>query len=757
LKVNERATGQTAVELASLDVTGIQADAVTLKAAVGQVALAGGHLAVRRDADGSINLLTMLAPEPVTGPAQPAATAPAPVAPAPLPDVTVGEVTLKDFKVDVTDNAAPRPAQLGLSNLQLSLKNVSLANGAVIPVQLSFGWAPSGTVSVAGSVTLKPELTADLKTEAVLLEIRPLSPYLEQFLNARLTQGKVSTANTVHLVLAPGQPPSATFDGGFLMENFGLVDSTHNEDLAGFVGMTINGLKVSTTPQLTVSLAEFGVIGPYARVVINADKSINLLTVVRSPVPAPSESGAASAPAAATTPVPAASLPKIEIARVLIDGGDFSLLDRSVEPNVRMALTQFGGSILGLSSENLARGTVDLRGKVDGAGPVAISGRLDPLGPTKFVDLKIDFKNVDLLPISPYTGKFAGYELARGQLVVDTKFRLEDRKINATNVVTLNQFTFGAATNSPDATGLPVRLGVALLKDGEGRIVIDLPVEGSLDDPNFRFGKVVWRVIGNLLTKAATSPFSLIGSMFGGGGDELAFQEFAPGASELQPAELPKLDILIKALANRPALSLGIEGGYDAAADAYALKRLKLADYVRRQVWEQQHAANPNIPPPEQLVISPEAHAAMVKQLFNAKFPPGTQFGAPLAAAPAVAAAPPPPPPGMFQRVVNTITFKKSRAEKAAKQEDARRAAAREQAVAAAAATGLPLEDMTGRLAETMAVSDDDLRALAAARATRVRDQLVTAGHIAADRLFLSQGGAAAKQNKGPRVFLNLQ
>jgi hypothetical protein len=455
--------------------------------------------------------------------------------------------------------------------------------------------------------------------------------------------------------------------------------------------------------------------------------------------------------------VSAAPWPKIEITRVLIDGGNFSLLDRSVEPNVRMAITEFGGSVLGLSSENMARGTVDLRGKVDGAGPVAISGKVDPLGPTKFVDLKIDFKNVDLLPISPYTGKFAGYELARGQLVVDTKFLLEGKKIDATNVVTLNQFTFGAATNSPDATGLPVRLGVALLKDGDGRIIIDLPIQGSLDDPNFRIGKVVMRVIVNLLTKVATSPFSLIGSMFGGGGDELAFQEFAPGASELQPAELPKLDTLVKALTNRPALSLGIEGGYDAAADAYALKRLKLADYVRRQIWEKQHAANPNIAPPEQLVISPEDHAAMVKQLFNAKFPPGTQFGAPLPAAPAVAAAPPPPPPGMFKRVVNTITFKKSRAESAAKKDDARRAAEHEQAIQTAAATGLPLEDMMGRLAETMEVTDNDLRALAAARAARVRDQLVTAGHIAADRLFLSQGSATAKVNKGPRVFLNLQ
>ena len=745
LHVNERATGQLAVELPALDVTGIQADAVAFKATVSRVALGGGLLTVRREKDGSVNLLTMLSPEALPGPAQPAA---APAMPAALPDVTVGEVALKDFQIELTDNAAPRPAQLAVANLQFSLKNATLANGAVMPLQLSFNWAPKGRVQVAGSVTLKPELTADLKTEAMLVEILPLSPYLEQFANARLTQGKVSTSNTVHLAMSGGQP-AVTFTGGFLMEKFGLVDSAHNEELAGFTGLTISGVKASTSPQLTVSLDEINFVGPYARVLVNADKTINLMTIERAAEPSP-----ATPPA---NPAPAAPPPRIEIGRVVISEGDFSFADHSVEPNVRMGITQFYGSVLGLSSENLARAKVDLSGTVDGAGPVTITGKLDPLGPVKFVDLKVDFKNVDLLPISPYTGKFAGYELARGKLVVDTKILVDGKKLDATNVITLNQFTFGAATNSPDATGLPVRLGVALLKDLDGKIVIDLPIQGSLDDPSFRIGKVVVRVIVNLLTKAATSPFSLLGSMFGGGGDELAFQEFAPGDSKLLPAEALKLDTLVKALTNRPALSLGIEGSYDAAADAYALKRQKFADLVRRQIWETQHATNPNILPPEQLVITPEQNAAMVKKLFDEKFPPGTQFGTPLPPAPAVAAPPPPPPPGLVRRVINVITFQERRAKKAAEEEAAHRAAEHEKAVAIATAAGLPLEEMTGRLAETMVVDDNDLRALAAARAQRVRDQLITAGHIAADRLFLAQGNDAAKSNKGPRVFLSLQ
>ena len=734
LRVSERTGGPSVVELPALDLTGVQADGLALKASVARVALTGGHLAVRREKDGSLNLLALLAPA-----APPAAH----VTPAQLPDFTVGEIALKDFKIDLTDLAAPRPAQLALSALQISLKNVTLADGAVLPLALSLDWAPHGTVQIAGSVTLKPALTVDLKTEIAALEILPLSPYLEQFVNARVTQGAFSTSHTLRIAMTDGQP-AVTLAGELKVEKFGLVDGAHSEELAGFASLALTGLKVATAPQLAVSLAEINLAGPYARVIVNADKSVNLASLAKSGAPAPA------------TATPVAPAPQIEIARVVLADGDFSFSDRSIEPNLRVALKQFGGAVSGLSSQNFARADVNLRGSVDGAGPVAITGKLDPLGASKFVDLKVDFKNVDLVPLSPYAGKFAGYELARGQLVVDTKFLLDGKKVEATNVVTLNQFTFGSATNSPDATKLPVRLGVALLKDTEGKIVIDLPIQGSLDDPNFRIGKVVLRVVVNLLTKAAVSPFALVGSMFGGGGDELAFQEFAPGGSELLPAEAPKLDTLIKALTGRPALSLGLEGGYDAAADTYALKRQKLADRVRRRIWETRHAADPGIAPPEQLVIAPEAHAAMVKQLFDAAFPPGTRFGTPLPPPPTVAAPPPRPPAGFFQRIVNTMTGKERREQRAAKKETEQRAAEREKVVATAVAAGLPLEEMTGRLAETMEVTDNDLRALGTARAQRVRDQLI-AGHIAADRLFLTQARETAKENKGPRVFLSLQ
>jgi len=757
--LTEKTKGPVAVEIPALDVTGIQADGLARKAGVTAVVLTHGSVHVRREADGSLNLLTMLVPF-----AKPAAAAPAaaPAVPALRPEVTIGEVALKDFAIEVTDLVAPRPAHLALNSLQFSLKQVTLAETAGMPLSLAFDWAPRGTVRLDGRVGLFP-VKADLKLAVTDLQLLPLSPYVEQFINARLTQGAVTATLAVQAALPAGRTPAVTVVGEVSLDQLGLVDGARNKPLAGFGRLALRGLHATTAPGLSVTLEELNLSAPTAFVVVNADKSLNLAALAKTaPTPAASAPAAATpavtVPPSATAPAPAAARPQVEIGRVVISDGDFRFTDRSVEPNVAVAVNHFGGTVTGLSASNPTKAVVDLSAAVDGAGPIAITGRLDPLGATPSMDLKIAVKNVDLLPLSPYSGKYAGYELARGKLFLDVAFKLDGKAIDSTNVLTLQQFTFGTAVSSPDATGLPVRLGVALLKDIDGKIVIDLPVQGRTDDPEFKIGRVVLRVITNLLTKAAVSPFSLLGSAFGGGGDELAYEEFAPDATDLAPSETKKLDTLVKALTNRPGLNVSLEGGYDAAADGYALKRVKLAGRVRRYIWEAKHATDPNIAPPEQLVVSAEENAAMIKKLFDAQFPPGTQFGAPLPPPPVVAAPPAAPKPGILRRVLQVGTLAKLREHNQAAVA-AKPATTPASAGPVAAASTLPLEEMTGRLADATRVDDNELQALAQARAERVRDYFISVGKIAGERLFLTKSTSPAitKTGQGPRVFLQLQ
>ena len=764
LKLLDRSNQESAVELPALDIMGAQADALTQKLVVDSVAVSGGRVGVRREKDGTINLMRMLqppgAPKSATPPS--ASTAAPGAATAAKPDVLVRNVAVKDLRVEITDDAAPRPAQLALGDIQFSLRNVTLADSAQMPLQLSFNWAPQGTVRVDGTVALSP-VKADLTLDVAALDLLPLSPYIEQFANARLTQGAVTAGLIIESSLTEGQPPAATVIGGVKLEKLGFVDAAHNEELAGFSELALRGLHASTTPEVSVSLEEVTLAGPFTRVVMNKDKTLNLATIVRArqtpggPAAPSASTPAVEAPANAAPSATSAPAPKIEIRKVVITDGDFRFTDRSLEPNVKMAINNFAGTISGLSSTNPAKADLDLKAMVDGAGPVAIAGKIDPLGATKFFDVKVDFKNVDLVPLSPYSGKFAGYELARGKLLLDVKANVQGSKIASTNVITLNQFTFGSPVKSPDATSLPVRLGVALLKDLDGKIVIDVPVEGSTDDPSFGVGRVVMRVIVNLLTKAAVSPFALLGAAFGGGGDELAYQEFAPGSTQIRPDEMKKLETMVKALTNRPGLSVALEGSYDPAPDTYALKRTKLADAVRRAIWEQKHAANPNIPAPAQLEITAEEEAAMLKKMYDDRFPPGTQFGAPVPPPPPMA-PPPAPPAGFFARLIDSISGRSEREAKAVQQENARRVAEHAKAIQTAIATGLPLDLMRDRLAEKTAVDANDLRELAQSRAQSVRDYFANVGKIAPDRLFLTkEKNAATTEAKGARVSLSLQ
>ncbi len=151
-----------------------------------------------------------------------------------------------------------------------------------MPLSVAFNWAPQGTVSVAGSVTLKPELSADLKSDVTGFAILPLSPYLEQFVNARITQGTVTTSNTVHLALAGGVPVF-TLAGDVNVEKFGIVDGRFNKELAGFAGITLKGLKASTSPQLAVSIGEVALTAPYARITFNGEPGVAYAELLKAP------------------------------------------------------------------------------------------------------------------------------------------------------------------------------------------------------------------------------------------------------------------------------------------------------------------------------------------------------------------------------------------------------------------------------------------------------------------------------------------
>ena len=778
LQVAARGTTAPLIDLPSFTIDGLSADGLKPSAAIRRIALDGGRLTVVREKDGSINLLNLLVPS--GAPVAPAVTAsPAPAtpavsatAPAALPDVKLAEFALTGLAIDIEDRTTPTPARNSIGRLDVSVKNVSLAEAAApIALKLSVATLPGGTIDVEGTAVREP-LAADLAVKVADLPLAGATPYVEPMLNLKIAGGTVSVDAKARLA-----GKVAGFQGDVVVDKFATVDGAKAEHFAGFTQLAIRGIDALSEP-LTAKIGEISITDPSARVIVNADKTTNLNTILRTtPKPEPaagSESAGASektepAPApvaAAPAAAPSGPAPVWSLGKFTLVNGSATLFDRSVKPAARVALDHFSGTITGLSSADLQRADVDIRGKLNGSGVIAFTGKLDAkaatLAPGALTEIVVDVKGVDLSPISPYVGTYAGYELARSGLSIDVKASLAQRQLDTSNVVTLSQFTFGPATNSPEATKLPVRLGVALLKDIDGNIVIDLPVKGSLDDPNFKIGKVVLRVIVNLLVKAATSPFSLIGSMFGGGGDELAYQDFSAGATTPQETELKKIDTLRKALKGRPALNLDITGSFDPEADLAAVRDAILTKQVRYRLWTEARAKDPNTLPPEQLTVTPEDEARIIGLFVAERYPAGVS---PVAADGSVQPHPP---------VYLTPSFKPAAEPKLVVRRNQTRVTTGTPASAskpaaikpvvlapdggAPAAPGAPvpltLADARRALASAIPVSDDDLCQLADARAQQVRDALLAGGEIDAGRLFLTPPAA---EGKGAKVFLQLR
>jgi hypothetical protein len=388
----------------------------------------------------------------------------------------------------------------------------------------------------------------------------------------------------------------------------------------------------------------------------------------------------------------------IRIDTLTLRGGQIGLADHFIQPNYAATLTDLTGRMTGLSSKAGTVAQLDLRGSLANHSPLAVTGSVNPLAATAFADVKASFRDIDLPPFTPYSGRYAGYAIVRGALTMEVSYKLQNRRLSAQNRFLIDQFEFGDKVESPTATTLPVKLAVSLLKDRNGVIDVDLPIEGSLDDPKFRIGKIVWKLIGNLIAKAATAPFALLGKLFGSGGAELSSVDFADGSAALDDAAKKKLDALAKAMENRPALKLEATGRFSGAEDSEGLKRLRFERKVKAQKLADLAKKGEAPASVDDVVVDEKEHALYLAKAYKRE---------------------------KFDKPRNVLGIAK----------------------------GLPAEEMESRMLANVEVTDDDLRQLAFARANVVKDYLTGPGKVESARVFvLEPGRTAAERKDGARA-----
>jgi len=396
----------------------------------------------------------------------------------------------------------------------------------------------------------------------------------------------VSAKGRLTYAAMQGGSPRARYTGDVTVGNFSSLDRPTSQDLMRWKTLTITGVDAATEPFAAtlgaVAMDEF-----YARVIVNADATLNLQQLLApesaaaqaaSPGPSSTLSGVTTkelAPAGEGHELP------VSIGRIQLSKGEVQYSDFFVRPNYTTHLTDVEGSVSALSASQT--GTVEIKGRVEGTAPVDVRGTVNPFARQLALDLTGKATDIDLPPLTPYSVKYAGYGIQKGKLSLEVHYKVEDRKLAATNKLKLDQLTFGERVDSPTATRLPVLLAVSLLKDRDGVINLDLPISGTLDDPKFSVWGVLVQIFVNLITKAVTAPFALLGSIGGGGGEQLAYVDFAPGHADLSAAAQTKLRTLAKALNDRPALKIDAGGRAIPDVDRNGLKHAMLEHALRVQ------------------------------------------------------------------------------------------------------------------------------------------------------------------------------
>ncbi len=582
---------RTPFRMARIGLEGGAMDLARREAGVERVFAEDGALEVARDTQGQIDLLALLQRfAAVAGPA--ASNTERPDAPSAtdtaLPDqpwaAVARRVELRRFDSRVADEATG--IAVNVEDFNVTLEDAGSDLSRPVRFDAALRLRDGGSLAVQGSATpASSSVQANVQVDR--LALAPLQPLLSQYVKLRIG-GSVSAKGQLAAQGSDARKPALRYDGSFEIASLAL-DEDNGERFAGWKSVRADRLSASVAPN-RLEIPELRVVEPRAILIIEQDRSFNAARLLVQP---PAQAAPASAPLIKTAHVPAGergaaeakqgstndakpdtaadSFP-VRIDRVRFQNAKLDFTDLSLLPQFTAKIYDLNGVITGLSSRGETRSQIELDGRVDDFGMARIRGGLNAFAFADRTNVDLQFKNLDMLSVSPYSMKFAGYKIADGKLSLDLRYKLRDRQLEGENRIVIDKLTLGEKIDSPDAMNLPLELAIAILKDSEGRIDLDLPVTGDLDDPQFSYGAVIWKAISNVITKVVTAPFRALGALLGGGTDDLEAIAFDPGSDRLLPPEREKLVKVAQILGKRPQLKLLVPGQYNEAVDGSAMR-----------------------------------------------------------------------------------------------------------------------------------------------------------------------------------------
>jgi hypothetical protein len=737
LLVNSLDGNESVAKIPQLVVTNASFDLDKKLVLIGAINSADAAFNARRESDGTVNLLSLL-PKPAaaaTNATVAISTNSSSSAPSDVWHAQLGEAVLGNWAFHFEDRKTRKPAKIDIDKFSLAVRGLEFPSNAPVTTDLSTRLNGSGTVAWHGKAwPYSSALVSDFELNAI--DLRAFQPWLQEQLRMGIESGLISTKGRWSF----NSPQSTSWlhvDGDLTISNFAAIDLVRFKEFVGWNEVAIRGIDLDLRPnQLAVKTVTLA--GLRSRLVRGPDKQLNVRTVF----PSSGTNAPDHPPAQAPSPPENTNSFPVRLAELKLDGASLSFSDESVQPPCVLALKQLDGVVTGLSTSPGSPATVALSGQTDEAAPFGLHGQISSPGPDLALELAFTNHSLQLTSFDPYMQKFAGHPLNKGRLSLDLKYNIHDRLLKAQNKVEIDQLTLGPRNDNPQAAKLPIKLAVALLKDNEGRINLDLPIEGRLDDPQFKVGPVLLKVVVNLIAKAAASPFKILGALVGGG-EELSVIEFQPGTAALSRTQTNKLDKLVQALAHRPGLSLEIEGSVDPKDDRDALA----VGIVRKQMKAQrlqELAASGQTPPAAQTFQLPTSdyerllRAAVVKT-WGTNLNEAVRQLARASSNNAANTQDTSNHPHQKLGVVGTVGLLFKPASDRTKAKETHRAAKADALLLKQNPTlgSLTADDMEAILTLKVEVPKSRMRQLSEDRAKAVQAYLMSSGNLPADRLFL--------------------
>lgn len=596
--------GRPLARLERLDISEAMVDLAKQHVIVGKIRSQKLETWAALEADGQLDWQKLFASQPAKPAAKPqpatADTTKEPAVPNKPWQVLLKDVELRNYQVHLADRQAKPAVALDVGPLNLDLKNFDSLNQSPFTLKLDTGLGKQGKVSATGEVNLNP-ITAKLKVQTKDIDLRVAQSYISPFIRLELRSGMLGSDLAVDLKKV--EPLTFSITGRAEVDQLHTLDTLKTRDFVKWKQVVVEGLNYQHGDSLTIS--QVNLMQPYARFIINDDRTTNIDDLL---IPQPAGGGRKSS----GKPAPSSSKPLgIHIGKIAINDGSANFADLSLTPNFATAVQQLNGHIGTIDSRQAKPAEVDVKGKVDRYAPVTIKGSVNPFDPMAALDIATSFKRVELTTLTPYSGKFAGFRIRKGRLNLDLHYMITKGQLKAENKLVVEQLQLGEKVDSPDAVDLPIRLAVALLKDTDGKISIELPISGDLNNPQFSVMPIVWQTLRNLVLRAAQAPFKFIGGLVtGGDSEDLSSVSFAPGSSELSKESESALTTLAKALKERPTLRLEIEGTSAQSSDGPLIAEQRLEREYQYNYYKILQRRGDKVPAQASLLQVPEGEKA---------------------------------------------------------------------------------------------------------------------------------------------------